>query len=464
MPRVWDVPVHDSTRVRDARVAAEGAAELAGLDRARADAAALVATELATNLLKHAAGGRLVVEVVSPPDAGGGARRSAVVQIAAVDHGPGMADVAAALRDGYTTAHSLGAGLGTCRRVADDFHLHSTPGRGTVAVARLGPGRPKRAAGHPADRATGREADPGPGRAAGRETDPAPGRAAGRPTDPAAGRGADPAAGRPTDPAAERPAHPAAGRPTDPAGRAADPAAGRTEPSLGATGWTSGEPGRSPDATGAVPSPPSGSGRTGVRAGGLNVPYAAAEYSGDAWAWAGAGELRTLLLADGLGHGPEASRASAAAVEALHRSPRLSPAELLRQLDAALRGTRGAAVAVAQLDLRERVLRFAGIGNIGARLREAGSWRPLLSRPGIVGVHRHANLPETRLPWTDESLLVVHSDGLPSRWTPPAEPGLLTADPALVAAVTIRDASSSARPVRDDTAVAVLAPNPPERP
>ncbi|MGW1274801.1 phosphatase, partial [Streptomyces sp. NPDC002491] len=48
MTRVWDVPVHDSTRVRDARVAAEGAAALARLDGQRTADAALVATELAT--------------------------------------------------------------------------------------------------------------------------------------------------------------------------------------------------------------------------------------------------------------------------------------------------------------------------------------------------------------------------------------------------------------------------------
>ncbi|MET9872511.1 phosphatase, partial [Streptomyces sp. NPDC006386] len=52
----------------------------------------------------------------------------------------------------------------------------------------------------------------------------------------------------------------------------------------------------------------------------------------------------------------------------------------------------------------------------------------------------------------------------PSRWTPPSDAGLPAADPAVTAAVTIRDASSPARPVRDDTAVAVLTPTPPDRP
>ncbi|MFB6961563.1 SpoIIE family protein phosphatase [Streptomyces sp. NPDC056309] len=355
MPRVWEVPVPDSTRVRDARVAAEDAAALAGLGESRTAAAALVATELATNLLKYAEGGRLLIEVVPPPSAPGGHGDPAqVVQIAAVDHGPGMADVAAARRDGFSTSGSLGAGLGTCRRVADEFHLHSAPGRGTVALARVGATVPRAAA--------------GPRYAA-------------------------------------------------------------------------------------------------VRAGGVTIPFAGAEYSGDAWSWAGAQDRVTLMLADGLGHGREAARASSAAVETLHRSARLTPSELLRRLDTALRGTRGAAVAVAQLDLRAGRLRFAGIGNVGARLREGGTWRHLLSRPGIVGVHRPTTLPETEVPWGADRLLVLHSDGLPSRWAPPGAAGPPTAtDPAVTAAVTVRDASSSARPVRDDTAVAVLTPTPPDRP
>ncbi|MFD9002480.1 SpoIIE family protein phosphatase [Streptomyces sp. NPDC059582] len=358
MARLWDVPVHDSTRVRDARVAAEEAAALAGLDETRTAAAALVATELATNLLKHAGGGQLLIDLVAPAAAGEGRDGDDVVQVAAVDHGPGMVDVRAALRDGYSTADSLGAGLGTCRRLADDFDLHSTPGRGTVALARIG--------------ATPRKA-----------------------------RGA-----------------------------AATPAA--------------------PHA--------------GVRAGGVNIPFAGAAYSGDAWAWVRAGDRLTLMLADGLGHGPEAARASTAAARALSHAAHLSPAELLGQLDTALRGTRGAAVALAQLDAKAGRLTFAGIGNIGARLREGDTWRHLLSRPGIVGVHRPTTLPETRLPWGPDRLLVLHSDGLPSRWTPPSDPGLVLADPAVMAAVTVRDAGSAARPVRDDTAVAVLAPSPPERP
>lgn len=354
MPRVWDVPVHDSTRVRDARVAAEGAAALAGLDRNRTAAAALVATELATNLLKHAKGGQLLIETVPPPVLPAGQEATSVVQIAAIDHGPGMADVPAALRDGFSTASTLGAGLGACRRIADDFDLHSVPGRGSVALARIGTTRGRRHA-----------APPAPVAAA-------------------------------------------------------------------------------------------------ARAGGVNIPFAGAEFSGDAWAWVRAGQRTTLMLADGLGHGPDAARASSAAVEALRRSGHLPPAEVLRYLDAELRPTRGAAVAVAQLDAETGRLSFSGIGNIGARLRTGEGWRPLLSRPGIVGAHRPTTIPEHHATWGPDCLLILHSDGLPSRWTPPADACLACYDPAVIASVTVRDASSSARPVRDDTAVAVLSPVPPD--
>ncbi|MEU3931105.1 ATP-binding SpoIIE family protein phosphatase [Streptomyces sp. NPDC029044] len=346
MSRVWDVPVEDdSTRVRDVRVAAEEASARAGLPPNRTATAALVATELATNLLRHAEGGRVLINLVERAYDDG--RQRAAVQLVALDHGPGIPDVAAAMRDGYSTtvAASLGAGLGTCRRIANDFDLHSAPGRGTVVMARIG---------------------------------------------------------------------------HEPAVRNQGP-------------------------------PP-----LGPRTGGVNVPLGRAEQSGDAWGRVRGGDRLTLLLADGLGHGAKAAEASTAAVKELRGLAELPPVEILRSLGRTLRPSRGAAVAVAQLDIREAQLSFAGIGNIGARLRTDGAWKPLLSHPGIVGAQAPASVPVQRVPWGADSLLVLHSDGLPSRWTPPDDGVLPGCDPAVAAAVVLRDAGSAARPTRDDTCVAVL--------
>ncbi|SOR76929.1 MULTISPECIES: ATP-binding SpoIIE family protein phosphatase [Streptomyces] len=474
MPRVWDVPVRDSTRVRDARVAAESAAALAGLDERRTAAAALVATELATNLLKHAGVGQVLIDVVAPPAPREGGTRSRVVQIATIDHGPGIADLPAALRDGFSTTGSLGAGLGTCQRLADDFALHSTPGRGTVAVARLG--TTPRGGGGPAGQVGADSVSGGRGPAEGAAVPGAPAWSEGgsRAGDWWPG-GASPVGHAPVGAVA---CGALTGHGAVPGGAPGFPVQAGGVP--GESGVLGKEPGPQPVSAvrnGEMPGPgaPDPEGRpgpsgersapvAGVRAGGVNIPYGGAEYSGDAWAWVRSGDRLTLMLADGLGHGPEAARASSAAVTALHRWAHLTPAESLRRLHDALKGTRGAAVALAQLDVRAGRLRFAGIGNVGARLRADGTWRPLLSRPGIVGVHRPATLREEEAEWAADRLLVLHTDGLPSRWTPPSDAGLPAADPAVTAAVAIRDASSPARPVRDDTAVAVLTPTPPERP
>ena len=67
-----------------------------------------------------------MVNLVTPPSGTGTS-----VRLFTLDHGPGIADVTAALRDGCTTAGpSLGAGLGSCLRNADAFQLYGAPGRG----------------------------------------------------------------------------------------------------------------------------------------------------------------------------------------------------------------------------------------------------------------------------------------------------------------------------------------------
>ncbi|WP_055490918.1 ATP-binding SpoIIE family protein phosphatase [Streptomyces sp. TP-A0356] len=352
MTRVWDVPVHDSTRLRDVRVAAKEVCGRAGFDEDRGAAAELVTTELATNLLKHAGGGQILLETVDAELGSGASAPQPALQIVAIDHGLGIPDLSAALGDGFSTTASLGAGLGTCGRLADDFEVHSSPGRGTVALARI---------------------------------------------------------------------H---------ASRRSGPKSRRS------------------------PGP--------VWAGGVNVPLVAG-HSGDAWACVRSGERVTLLLADGLGHGPQAAEASDAAVRQLRRSAHLAPPELLAVLHGALRSTRGAAVAVAQLDLAAERLEFSGIGNIGARFRTGDNWQHLLSHPGIVGAHRPARIPHLRLPWSSDCLLVLHSDGLPSRWSLRPDVPSAVLDPGVTAALIVRDASSSARPVRDDTAVTVLSPTPSNR-
>jgi serine/threonine-protein kinase RsbT len=88
------------------------------------------ASELARNTIQHGGGGRALIETLID-----GSRRG--VRLTFEDQGPGIADVALALRDGFSTAGGLGLGLSGARRLSNEFSIESTPGRGTrVMIAR----------------------------------------------------------------------------------------------------------------------------------------------------------------------------------------------------------------------------------------------------------------------------------------------------------------------------------------
>ena len=99
----------------------------AGLDETRVGDAALIATELASNVLKHAGHGGALLAQHGPG-----------VTIAVWDKGPGM-DLAACLRDGMSTAGTGGNGLGAVARIASSWDAYTPQGRGSVIVAHVAP-------------------------------------------------------------------------------------------------------------------------------------------------------------------------------------------------------------------------------------------------------------------------------------------------------------------------------------
>lgn len=101
------------------------------IDRTRIEIAVL---ELTRNILTHAGSGELAIELVEDGDRRG-------IAIEARDQGPGIADIALALRDGYSTAQTLGAGLPGVQRLMDEFHIESTVGMGTRVRAVKWPGK-----------------------------------------------------------------------------------------------------------------------------------------------------------------------------------------------------------------------------------------------------------------------------------------------------------------------------------
>lgn len=321
------LPVTDPSHVGEARRRANGLGLTAGLSETERGTLAVIVTEAATNLARHASEGLLVLRAAGTPPSG--------VEVLALDKGPGIRDLSKAMSDGFSTAGSAGHGLGAIRRMAGEFDLFSTPETGTALFARV-----------------------------------------------------------------------------NAAARAADDRLDR--------------------------------GTLGV----VCLPVATERASGDAWTVERTARRTLVVLADGLGHGVDAARAAEMAIHTATKRVRHSPAQIIGAAHDAMRATRGAALAIAEIDLSEHRLTFAGIGNVSAVIVSPDGTQSLASHNGIVG-HEMRTVHEFTYPWTGASCLIMHSDGIRSRWQLGAYPGLAAHHPALVAGTLYRDFTRG----RDDATV-----------
>lgn len=188
---------------------------------------------------------------------------------------------------------------------------------------------------------------------------------------------------------------------------------------------------------------------SGVEVGAVCVPMPGEEVCGDSWAVDFKQGRLFVLVADGLGHGPEAARASRAAVVSFLEQGPLALVDLMRAAHQELRSTRGAAVALASVDGAR--LHFAGVGNIAAAVVSPGDIQRLVSMNGTLG-HQAHRMQQFSYAWDPGDTLVMCSDGLATQWRLDPYPGLLARHPSLVAGVLYRDFARG----RDDATVLVV--------
>jgi hypothetical protein len=187
------------------------------------------------------------------------------------------------------------------------------------------------------------------------------------------------------------------------------------------------------------------------RLGVVCVPLRGETECGDAWHIDHGKQLISVLLVDGLGHGPEAAAVALIATTTFRRLPGSPPDRILQVMSDAMRGSRGAAVSVAVINKAERTLTFSGVGNVDGRVVAADRTEHLVPQNGIVG-HTMPIVRSTRVAWPEGACLVMHSDGITTRWRLDAYPRLARAHPALIAGIIYRDFGRE----RDDATVLVL--------
>ena len=330
-PAQVSIPVTDVSQVGEVRRAVSRLAQTLAMSESRRGDAAIVATELATNLVRHARHGRVLLQVIAHGE-------SAWLELLSVDDGPGMTDVQRCLKDGYSTVGTPGNGLGAVTRLSDGFDIHSTPGKGTVIMSRLAIG------------------------------------------------------------------------------------------------------------------PPSSSAFT---IGAVSLPAPGEIVCGDAWHSVERDREIAVMIADGLGHGPDAAVAARLASD-VFEGEAFAPAEqFYRSAHRTMTGSRGAALARAVISPTGDV-QYSGIGNIAGSLVSFERSRGLASQNGTVGVQIRSHISTFAHVMPSPGVLLMHSDGITSRWSFDPYPGLLLRHPAVIAGVLTRDFLRG----RDDATMLVVSRSP----
>lgn len=322
--------ITDHSDIGESRRRAVKLAQDLSFDETECGKIALIATELASNLLKHARKGELILQKISNSQGNAG------LDILGLDKGPGISNIAKAMRDGFSSSGTSGTGLGAISRLSSQFDLHSDQALGTAVWSR------------------------------------------------SYRNGITPV----------------------------------SEP---------------------------------MEEGSICVAMAGETVSGDAVKTTSGISRKLVLVVDGLGHGPLAAEASNCAIDAFHDHQQRSPAEILNSIHSALRPTRGAAAAVAEISLPEKRIRFAGVGNIGATLHSSVRTRNLVSFNGTLG-HNVQKISEFEYPLDPGALLIVYSDGLSGHWDLSKYQGLTMRRSTLIAGLLYRDFSRR----RDDATVVVV--------
>lgn len=308
MKRAVTYPITDPSNAGEIRRTLAGWSEQLDFDSVLSGKVSIVINELTTNILKHASHGELIC--LSDDKS---------ISIMAIDKGPGITDINAALEDGHSTQGTAGNGLGAIKRLSTVFDIYTQPGKGTIVLSRFT-----------------------------------------------------------REPEAEK---------------------------FGCFGFS--------------------------------LPIKGEYVSGDGWVDCDE-TIHKIMVSDGLGHGLLAHEASQTAINVFLDTDHSNPLNDINLLHLGLRSTRGAAIAVAYIDYQKQVVDFCGLGNIaGAVVNQMGA-KKLISYAGTAGVQMRKT-QSLAYPFSQNSILVLHSDGLHSQWDLKEYPGIFIKHPLIVASLLYRD-------------------------
>lgn len=296
----------------------------------------IIVAEMASNLVKHAGGGHILVKPIRENNIDG-------IELISIDNGPGIADVNKMIRDGETSKNTLGVGLGSMQRLADTFQIYSQKDWGTVILCRKFVKQPT-------------------------------------------------------------------------------------------TSFTV-QP------------------KSEIRS--VVVPKPGETACGDAFHCIVNKNYIKLMLADGLGHGPDAAHAVKEAGIAFANCEELYPPDILRFINTSVRKTRGLVGTVAVFDIAKKEWEICGIGNITTKMHGPITSKNYMSYNGIIGLNVPRSIHSQKIPYEKGQYIIMCSDGLRSRWDTLKYTGIMRYDLSILAASLLKDFTRN----NDDASIAICKIN-----
>lgn len=160
-------------------------------------------------------------------------------------------------------------------------------------------------------------------------------------------------------------------------------------------------------------------------------PLPGQRYNGDAYFVKRYEDKITFAVIDGLGHGQDAHEAAQAAVDCLENYYRRPFAEIFQLCHQRLKRTRGAAMSLCRINLKDRVMTHAGIGNVQTRVYSSEAAPAPFCINGALGVAiRTVKVDDYPLP--ENSTIIMFSDGILGRFSPDNIHGFLSQKPQIL--------------------------------
>ena len=161
--------------------------------------------------------------------------------------------------------------------------------------------------------------------------------------------------------------------------------------------------------------------------------------SGDGFTYKKTDKYIKMMLADGLGHGPEANLAINEAANAFKVFPDYSPTQTLRFIHSAIKKTRGAVINIICYDFQRKVWTTAGVGNIAVRMSGPVNFKNHMSYNGIVGHNIPNTMNDQEYVAEEFNQAMLCSDGIKTRIDMARYPMMYKYDTSILAAAIYKD-------------------------